>query len=249
VSGGDTWSEIADWWVAEVDDDPAYREIVLPLLLDILEPHPGLRYLDAGCGEGRVMRAVIAAGGRVVGVDATVELLAHARRAGPVVVDRLPRLAGLREASFDGAYLSLVIEHLDDERSVFAGLARVVRPGGVLALVMNHPAWTAPDSAPVIDEDGEPLWRPGGYFGRGWTDLPSGPGIQRFHHRTTADLLTAAAAAGWDLRRLVERGVEPVQIERYPILAGQEHIPRLLGARWTRRVDANGGGRVDNPPS
>jgi SAM-dependent methyltransferase len=241
VTAISSWSAIAEWWVAEIDDDPAYGEVVLPLLLEVLEPRAGLRYLDAGCGEGRVMRAVVAAGGRVVGVDPTVELLEHAGSAGPVVADRLPRLAALRGTSFDGAYLSLVLEHLPDEREVFAGLARVLRPGGVLALVMNHPAWTAPDSAPIVDEDGEPLWRPGRYFGRSWTDLPSGPGTQRFHHRTTAELLTAAAEAGWELRRLVERGVEPIQVERYPILAGQEHIPRLLAARWVRGRDADSG--------
>jgi SAM-dependent methyltransferase len=156
-----------------------------------------------------------------------------------VVADRLPGLASLGDGSFDGAYLSLVLEHLPDERAVFSGLARVVRPGGVLVVVMNHPAWTAPESSPVLDEDGEPLWRPGRYFGRGWTDLPSGPGIQRFHHRTIADLLTAAASSGWELRRVVEQGVDPIQVERYPVLTGQEHIPRLLGVRWMRRLDAN----------
>lgn len=227
-----SWPEIAGWWVEEVEGDPAYREVVLPLLLDLLRPEPGRTYLDAGCGEGRVMAAVRASGAMTIGVDSTMELLSHARRQGPVVLDRLPGLAAIRDGALDGAYLSLVIEHLPDEAAVFAGLARVIRPGGILALVMNHPMWTAPGSAPILDEDGEVLWRSGRYFGRGWSDLPSGPGVQRFHHRSAADLVTAAAATGWCLEEMVEVGVDPTQVERVPLLRGQEDFPRLMGVRW-----------------
>ncbi|MEE9184253.1 MAG: hypothetical protein V3U39_07200, partial [Acidimicrobiia bacterium] len=56
-----------EWWSAEITNDPAYREEVLPLLLRVLSPIEGHRYLDMGCGEGQGMRAVREAGGTVVG--------------------------------------------------------------------------------------------------------------------------------------------------------------------------------------
>jgi hypothetical protein len=53
VSGESSWSDIAGWWVAEVDDDPAYRQVVLPLLLDVLEP-PGRGSATSTPAAGRV---------------------------------------------------------------------------------------------------------------------------------------------------------------------------------------------------
>ena len=55
-----------------------------------------------------------------------------------------------------------------------------------------------------------------------------------FHHRPLGEVLTSAAAAGWSLRRLVERGVAEPATRRDPLLAAQRHVPRLLGARWAR---------------
>lgn len=227
-----TWEGLGSWWLAELASDPAYEEVVTPLLLAHLEPVPGAWYLDAGCGEGRLMRRVTAAGGRAVGVDADHQLLARA--SGPVVASRLPDLRCLAPETFDGAYLCLVLEHLPTADDLWKSLARVVRPGGGLALVVNHPLLTAPDSAPVEDLDGEVLWRPGKYFSHGWSDEPAGDGVVRFHHRSMGELVTGAAGAGWELRRLTEIGPSPSQIRRHPPLRHQRHIPRLLAVRWER---------------
>ncbi len=225
----------AEWWVTELEADPAYRETVTPLVLDLLAPAPGKLYLDAGCGEGSVARTVLAAGARVVGVDSSLDLLRKARQAIPVVACELPSLACIADSAFDGGFMSLVLEHVEDYRTALSEVARVVKPGGVFALVVNHPYFTAPDSAPVVDPEEETLWRPGSYLDRGWTDEPTGQGSVRFHHRPMADLLTGASEVGWDLRRLVELGATESQVERMPLLAGQRHIPRLLGVRWVRR--------------
>jgi len=215
--------------------DPAYAEEIEPLLVELLGPRPGALYLDLGCGEGRVMRAIVALGGRAIGCDLSSALLGKARRYGPVVRAILPDLAWLRSESLDGALMGLVLEHLEDEVSVFKGVAMAVRSGGTMALVINHPIWTAPESSPIEDPSGETLWRPGIYFGRGHSDEPAGKRKVRFYHRTMADLLVAASDAGWDLERMEERGISTKQVKRFPEYAGQEHIPRVLGVRWRRR--------------
>lgn len=225
------WDELDSWWVAELSDDPAYAEEVEPLVLSLLEPLPGSTYLDVGCGEGRLMRALAERGVGAVGVDLLQSLLASAPP--PRVRLLLPGLGSLRSESFDGAYISLVIEHLADERTLLAEVARVTRPGGPVALVINHPNFTAPGSAPIQEPD-EILWRPGAYFGRGHSHEPVGGGVVRFYHRTMADLLNSGAAAGLKLDRMMEIGVSDAQVERTPVFDGQRHIPRLLGVRWIR---------------
>ncbi|HJR90939.1 MAG TPA: class I SAM-dependent methyltransferase [Acidimicrobiia bacterium] len=207
---------------------------MLPLALDLLAPQPDKTYLDVGCGEGRVMAEISARGGRPIGVDVSSELLARAAAYGPVHQAAVPPIPFLADAAVDGVVVVLVLEHIEDEQAVLAEAARVTRPGGVLALIINHPVWTAPRSTPIIDDTGEILWRPGEYFSHGWSDEPAGEGTVRFHHRTMARLLTSAAEAGWHLERMTEEGVTPAQISQAPGLAGQEHIPRLLGVRWRR---------------
>lgn len=200
--------------------------------LELLDPQPGRVYLDLGCGEGRAMAALAERGARAIGVDVSPGLLERASRYGEVHRATVPPLSFLEDDSVDGVLVVLVLEHLRDERPVFEESARVTRRGGVLALVINHPYWTAPGSTPILDEDGEILWRPGEYFGRGHSDEPAGDGTVRFHHRSMADLFNAAADVGWRTERVVEHGVSPAQKERIPALVGQDHLPRLLGVRW-----------------
>ncbi|MGH8911189.1 MAG: methyltransferase domain-containing protein [Acidimicrobiia bacterium] len=233
--GSPDWSALAEWWLTELADDPAYEEEVLPLALDLLGPRPGATYLDLGCGEGRVMAAIASRGAIPVGVDVAASLLEKASSFGQVHQAEIPPLDFLDDDSVDGVVVVLVLEHLEEEQSMFAEAARVTRSGGVMALVINHPIWTAPKSTPILDDTEEILWRPGEYFSHGWSDEPAGERTVRFHHRSMAQLVNSAAEAGWSLKRMVEIGLSEAQIERTPGLAGQNHIPRLLGVRWVLR--------------
>ena len=169
----------------------------------------------------------------MVGLDGSERL---AGRAGSAFVSLLPDLDPVRSGSLDGAYMVLVLEHLDDAARLFEEVRRVVRPDGRFVLIVNHPIFTAPEASPITDPtDGETFFRPGRYFSAGYTDYVVGDRTVRFHHRTLTALLNTAADAGWALARFGERGAGPGQIERDPTLAAQEHIPRLLGVRWERR--------------
>ncbi len=219
-----TWHELGDWWMSEVSSDPAYETVVTPMLLDVLRPQTGKTYLDLGSGEGRVIRSLTEADVFAHGVELNPELARRSDGAGPTVVGRLPDLGFLDDETYDGAYCVLVLEHVEDHRRLLTETARVVRPGGVFALVMNHPIWTAPGSTPISDADGETLWRSGGYFGEGTVEEPAADGKVVFHHRTMAELLNAAADAGWSLNRMIEAPHHEFE--------DQVGIPRLLAVRW-----------------
>lgn len=214
------WLRLSEWWVGEVNSDPAYEEVVTPLLLAVLDPSPENSYIDLGCGEGRVMRELAALGVRSHGVDLSEHLVS--RTDGGVVgdIEELP----IRSGAFDGAFSVLTVEHLEDVRPFFQEAARIVVPKGVLAVVLNHPAWTAPGSTPIEDSDGEVLWRPGEYFSSGSSDMPAGDGAVTFHHRSVSVLLNSAAHAGWFLEKMVEQPHHELQ--------DQTGIPRLMACRW-----------------
>lgn len=225
---------MTDWWLQELGEDPSYSAVVTPLLVDVLEPQLDAIYLDLGSGEGRVMRALQGRGAVVHGVELNPELASHA---GGVAVAELPSIP-MRAASYDGVYSVLTLEHIPDHATFFLETARVTKAGGVLALVMNHPIWTAPDSTPISDVDGEVLWRPGRYFSRGASELAAGNSTVTFHHRSISDLLNAAADARWSLERMVER-----PHHEYGDQAG---IPRLLACRWRRQGAQRSGRKIEH---
>ncbi|MFD9333800.1 class I SAM-dependent methyltransferase [Streptomyces sp. NPDC060028] len=120
-------------------DGPAFATAVAEFGL-----RPGDRVLDAGCGTGRALtalRAAVGPSGTVLGADLTPQMLAAAQQAGRAAqgtlliadVARLP----LHDAALDAVFAAGLIAHLPDPAANLRELARVVRPGGRLALF--HP--------------------------------------------------------------------------------------------------------------
>ncbi|MGH9066186.1 MAG: ubiquinone/menaquinone biosynthesis methyltransferase [Acidimicrobiales bacterium] len=99
-----------------------------------LELPPGSVVLDLATGTGDLCRDLQLAGIRPVGVDLSWGMLAHARTTAPLVHGdglRLP-LAGGR---LDGAVSGFALRNVSDLPTMFAELARVVRPGGRVSLL------------------------------------------------------------------------------------------------------------------
>jgi len=101
--------------------------------------------LDAGTGTGRMLELLAPYAKRAVGIDVSPEMLAIARdrlareklsrvqvRLGDIY--RLPFAAGNRETGFDTVLFHQVLHYLDDPGAAVAEAARVMRPGGRLAV-------------------------------------------------------------------------------------------------------------------
>ncbi|HRC84998.1 MAG TPA: class I SAM-dependent methyltransferase, partial [Thermoanaerobaculia bacterium] len=101
--------------------------------------------LDAGCGTGRHLEALQAAGARGVGLDFAPGMLAASGQRVPgtprVLADLLQPLP-LATGTFDAVLSALIGEHLEELGRHFAELVRVLRPGGRLVFSVYHP-WLA----------------------------------------------------------------------------------------------------------
>lgn len=132
-----------DRWSASYDATPnpvvaLDRRHTLPAL----EPRPGERILDAGCGTGAHLRALRHSGSRPVGMDFSRGMLGVARRAAPeawLVQADLEREFPLRRRVFDAVLSTLVSEHLTELGTFFAEAFGVLRPGGRLVFSAFHP--------------------------------------------------------------------------------------------------------------
>lgn len=120
--------------------------------LALLALHPGARVLDCGCGWGRHLGPLRAAGTRAVGLDLSAALLADAAAAGlPVARADWRRLPC--GAAFDGVVSFFTSfgygpTEADDARLLHE-IARVLRPGGRALLDLPNPARVRAELVPL----------------------------------------------------------------------------------------------------
>ena len=114
---------------------PLTSQAVEPLL-DAAGAGPGVRLLDVASGPGYGAARAAARGADVVGVDVSAEMVALAAELHPAIDFRVADAGALPfpDASFDAVVSNLLMPHVADLPAVAAELARVLRPGGRLAL-------------------------------------------------------------------------------------------------------------------
>jgi demethylmenaquinone methyltransferase / 2-methoxy-6-polyprenyl-1,4-benzoquinol methylase len=196
--------------VLSFGQDPRWRRA----LVAAVDPRPGEHVLDVASGTGLVAFELARRGGcDVVGLDQSEEMLAGARA-------RLARLDGLADRvafvrgeaerlpfpdrAFDALTFTYLLRYVDDPARTMRELARVVRPGGRIAMV----EFGVPERAPlrwlwrIYTRAGLPLI--GRLASPAWVDVGRflGPNIERFHAREP-DLPALWRAAG--IGELVER--------------------------------------------
>jgi SAM-dependent methyltransferase len=98
--------------------------------------------LDVGVGAGRFAEVAMVAGARVVGIDITRAAEVAARNLGPRALIAQADLFALPFADgfFDVVYSLGVLHHTPDTRAAVEAIARLVKPGGTLAVWVYHPS-------------------------------------------------------------------------------------------------------------
>jgi SAM-dependent methyltransferase len=120
--------------------------VLLTVDLERLKLRNGELLLDAGCGEGRHCFGALECGARVIGLDLDRDSLVKAARplqeraaevgsAGEMLQGSVFELPFAAE-TFDKVICSEVMEHVHDFRGAALELARVTKPGGVVAVTI-----------------------------------------------------------------------------------------------------------------
>jgi malonyl-CoA O-methyltransferase len=207
-----------DRWSCVYDDEEnpliVLEEVHFPSLLGEVR---GLAVADVGCGTGRHALRCAALGARaVVGLDFSRGMLGKAREkpgAGRVlfVEHDVARPLPLRDAAFDRAICALVLDHVRDLEPLFRELARIVRPGGRVAVSVMHPAlmlrgvqarFTDPGSGRKVMPESVP--------------------------NEISDYVLAALRAGLAIERMSEHRIDERLAARSPRLARYAGWPMLL---------------------
>jgi SAM-dependent methyltransferase len=120
-----------------------------PTVLDVLPLGEDAEVLDVGAGTGKLTRLLTRRYRRVIAVEpldgmrAILERVVPAAESHAGTAEAIP----LPDASVDGVFAGQAFHWFANDQAV-AEIARVLRPGGVLALVWNEPDDERPSSLP-----------------------------------------------------------------------------------------------------
>ena len=119
----------------------------------------GMTVADVGTGTGFVAAGIAPRVARVIAVDNSPAMLKVAREnLAELGITNVELIEGdvaalpLEDASVDAAFANMVLHHAEDPAAMLAEMARVVRPGGVAAVVdeVEHAfAWMREEHADV----------------------------------------------------------------------------------------------------
>jgi SAM-dependent methyltransferase len=218
-------------------------------LLDDVACGPGTRLLDVGCGPGTITAAAAARGARATGVDLAAGMLALGRTRHPHVellegdAEALP----FGDGAFDAVVGGFVLNHLPTVEMGVAEAARVLAPGGRMAVAV----WQRPDRNRLLGELTAAV-RDAGVAVRG--GLPDGPDPYRLADPADMRALLAAAGAASARARPFVLVHEAASVDELwdGLLGGTARISAVLDAQphavrervreaFTARVAPSGG--------
>jgi SAM-dependent methyltransferase len=176
----------------------ATARLVVPLL-EAAGVQSGTRVLDVACGPGHIAAAAAAKGAVPVGLDVAEGMVAVARARYTEIefqrgdAERIP----FADASFDAVVAGFVVNHLPRPERALGEFARVVRPGGRVAVTV----WDRPGRMRLLGVLSEAVQ---GTEGVRDPSLPSGgPDAFRF----AADAALAALLSGAGLAEAEVRSI------------------------------------------
>jgi ubiquinone/menaquinone biosynthesis C-methylase UbiE len=189
VERGATTNAYRQWAGTYDESGNGLFDLDQPMVVETVDALPIGTALDAACGTGRLTTHLVERGHRVIGVDASPDMLEQARRLLPsasFALGDLRRLP-LADDSMDFAVNGLALTHVDALEPVLAEFARVLRPNGHLIISDVHPELVLRGS--VVTAVGP----------------AQQPQMAATYRHTVSDFLRAALGAGFLVRRFDEQ--------------------------------------------
>lgn len=148
------WNNVNQWYDELVGNAGSshHQKVIIPGVMRLLNLAPPARVLDIAAGQGVLCRALSEQGLEVTGVDLAPELIKAARQRCASALEhhvlgdarKLGEIAELANTSFDAAICVLAIQNMTPLSPVWQGCRQMLKPGGVLVVVMMHPCFRVP---------------------------------------------------------------------------------------------------------
>ncbi len=242
-----SWDAVAEWYLgwSGTHGSLHHRHVAIPLLLELLNPQPGERVLDIGCGPGALTPHLARRGCSLVGIDRSRRLIDAARRAhgasgrfytGDATDSNT--LAGIAREPFDAATFLLSIQDIDPLADALRAARSRLTDSGRLVIVMIHPCFRVPRQSGWgwdaqrqlqyrrIDRYLTPLAVP-------MRTTPDGRTATRSYHRPLEQYVSALSDAGFVMEALreVSSNAEARGNTARALRRAEDEFPLFLGIR------------------
>jgi trans-aconitate methyltransferase len=130
---------MADTWDSSLyDDRHSFVWRAGASLVDLLDPEPGERILDLGCGTGHLTAKIAESGAKVTGLDSSTSMIAQARQNFPGLKFVLADARSFRfEEPFDAVFSNAALHWIHEAEAVVRSVVAALRPGGRFVLEMG----------------------------------------------------------------------------------------------------------------
>jgi trans-aconitate methyltransferase len=122
---------VSGWDAARYQDHHSFVWRYGANLLELLDPRPGERILDIGCGTGQLTAEIARSGAHVVGLDKSPDMLAEAHKNFPALRFIEADVAHFDfPEPFDAVFSNAALHWVKDAQGAARSIARALRPGG-----------------------------------------------------------------------------------------------------------------------
>jgi trans-aconitate methyltransferase len=125
----DTRTEHDPWNASGYETHAGFVADLGTPVLDLLDPKPGERVLDLGCGDGRLTKALAERGARVVGVDASADMVRAAKTLGCEAHVQTGEALDLPQ-KFEAVFSNAALHWMPRADAVAARVFAHLEPGG-----------------------------------------------------------------------------------------------------------------------
>jgi len=129
--GGNTQS--SGWNAGLYDDKFSFIWEYGSNLIDLLDPQPGERILDLGCGTGHLTHVIERRGSDVVGTDHSADMIEQARANYPEIRFAVEDASNFTvDEPIDAVFSNAVLHWVRDAEGAVASMSAALKPGGRL---------------------------------------------------------------------------------------------------------------------
>lgn len=194
VNQWDKYAEIFDRGIGNGEED-LHRNYLDPLIFSYLGQKKYKTIVDAGCGNGYLLNKLAKISTYVVGLDysdkllkASKERIKGSKNISLLKADLTQRLP-IKDNSTDVVIANMVLQYLPQLESFAKECYRILKPGGLLLILVDHPGHYLYARAQELNGKKDPHFlESGSYFKEGRRKKKSlwNKAILEYYHRTVS---------------------------------------------------------------
>ena len=184
-----SWNKVASWYdeLLNNDNDSYQSKVIAPNLLRILDLKNKEVVYDLACGQGYFSNLFYNAGAEVIGSDLSKKLIEKAQKNSPRGIKfyntRADSAPFLKNFSIDTVVIILAIQNIQNISEVLKECNRILKKGGRLVMVLNHPSFRIPKGSDWYFENGVQYRKVNQYLSESKVSIDMTPGEKNPHKK------------------------------------------------------------------